>query len=271
MILRTLRLTAAESVKLLANPFLYISLAVIAVAAVSGEVFQGIIGGQKETVWRNHHAVHLFAYGFRFGLAIATLVLLVFSSMIFAGEFDRGTVKNLLTRPVTRTDVFAAKAVAMTALAALLFGFTLYVSLLPALAMGELGPVWDDTIYSLWRDGDEILGHARKAVLMSFLPFLAAGFLGILVSNLTESSGYAVAGALVLFLLGSLLLGEHPLLFLHYGTYPVRQLEVYARAGSTRWDPRVEEGWIHLKVPLLYMAGFLPAAWAIFRSRNITA
>ncbi len=271
MMLRTLRLTAAESVKLFANPVLYVSLVLIASAAVSGELAQGIFGGQKETVWRNHHAIHLFAYGFRFGMAIATLVLLVFSSMIFAGEFDRGTVKNLLTRPVTRTDVFAAKGVAVGALAAILYGFTLTVSLALALGMGELGPVWDDSMYLMWRDSDEILGHARKAVLMGFLPFLAAGGLGILVSNLTQSSGYAVAGALVLFLFGSLLLGEHPGLFLHHGTYPIRQLEIYARAGSTRWDPRMEEGLLFLKVPLFYIAGFLPAAWAVFRSRDITA
>jgi hypothetical protein len=43
-------------------------------------------------------------------------------------------------------------------------------------------------------------GYFWNTVLVSFLPLLAACFLGILVSNLTESSGYAVAISLVLYL-----------------------------------------------------------------------
>ena len=103
MMARVGRLVVAEFLKLSANPFLYVSLGLVAVAVVSAELLVPAARGQKETLWSAYHGLQLFAYGFDFGLFVATFVLLTFSAMIFAGEFDKGTIKNLLTRPVTRT------------------------------------------------------------------------------------------------------------------------------------------------------------------------
>ena len=204
MIGRIGRLTAAEFLKIFSHPFLYITLFVVLWVIIGAEVLQPILRGQKETAWKTFNTVQLFAYGFQYGLMVATYVLLIFSSMMFAGEFDRGTIKNLLTRPITRLEFFIAKCLTVTGLAVLLFGFVFFVSAFHALLRGDVGPVWDDSQYLIQRSAVEILAHARKAVLMSFMGFLAAGFLGILVSNFTETSGYAVAIALVVFLVANL-------------------------------------------------------------------
>ena len=185
MMSRIGRLTAAEFLKLFSQPFFYITLGVVLVSTLGAEIVRPIFSGQRETVWKTFSSVQLFAYGFQFGLKIATYVLLIFSSMMFAGEFDRGTIKNLLTRPITRLDFFVAKCVTVTGLAVMLFGVVFYASAVYALWRGDVGPVWDDSQFIIQRSTQEILAHARKAVFMSFLSFLAAGFLGILVSNLT--------------------------------------------------------------------------------------
>ena len=195
---------------------------------------------------------------------------------MFAGEFDRGTIKNLLTRPITRLDFFIAKCVTVTGLALLLFGFVFYVSAVFALGWGDLGPVWDDSGYIIQRSAAEILGHARKAVLVSFLSFLAAGFLGIMVSNLTESSGYAVATGLVVFLLGDLITGmladrAKQKLFLYYAPYALDKLTQLGEGTTTRWNPDIDAGLLYLSVPGVYIALFIPLAFSIFRARNITA
>ncbi len=276
MIRRIARLTAAEAIKLSSHPFLYAALGLLAVGVVLAGILQPRFSGQKETVWRDYHALQLFAYGFKFGLKLATYVLLIFSSMMFAGEFDRGTIKNLLTRPITRTEFFAAKGVTVACLALLLFGFVLYVSLVYGFARGDLGPVWDDTIYSVRQDPEEILGHARKALLLSLPGFFAAGFMGILVSNWTESSGYAVAIALVLYLFGDLATGMlvEPVqrkFFFHYAPYALEKLKTYAEGTDTSWNPDVDGKRLWLTVPLVYIAAFLPPAYLIFRARNIHA
>lgn len=276
MIKRVGRLVRVELLKLSAHPFLYVALFILAAATILSALFQPVFAGQQETVWRPFNAIQLFAYGFQFGLRIATYVLLIFSAMMFAGEFDRGTIKNLLTRPVTRTDFFTAKAVTVVLLAVFLYVFVLYIALAWGLARGDLGPVWADDQYIMVRGYDEILAFAQKAVLMSFLPFLTVGFLGLLVSNWTESSGYAVAIALVLYLAAGIIVGMlspqvQQNVFFHYAAYPLEKLRLYAQGGTEYWNAGIEKGLLYLKVPLVYLAGFIPPAYLIFLRRNIHA
>ncbi|HLY12434.1 MAG TPA: ABC transporter permease [Planctomycetota bacterium] len=276
MMTRITRLMAAEFIKLFAQPFLYISLIVLLLLTPLFEVAVPLVSGQKETVWRSFNSVQLFAYGFKSGLKVATYVLLVFSSMMFAGEFDRGTIKNLLTRPITRLEFFVAKCLTVTGLALLLFGFVFFVGSVAALWRGDVGPVWDDSSYLIQRSTEEILSHARKAVFMSFLSFLAAGFLGILVSNFTESSGYAVSIGTGLFITGELVTGmltdrSKQKIFLYYAPYALEKLSQLGEGTTTRWDPDIDASHLYLLVPLVTIAVFLPLAFSIFRSRNISA
>jgi ABC-type transport system involved in multi-copper enzyme maturation permease subunit len=267
---------AAEFIKLSAHPFFYLAVALLAGAIVAAETFLPRARSQSETLWKALNSLQLFAYGFKFGLLLASFVLLIFSSMMFAGEFDKGTIKNLLTRPITRTDLFLAKGVTVLALAVILYLFVLYVSLFYAFARGDLGPVWDDGQYIMHRGYEELASYARRTVLVSFLPFLAAGFFGILISNFTESSGYAVAIALVIYFNGYLSTGwfgdpvQRLTLFYHV-TYAVEKLQIWAEGGRTRWNPDVERGLLYATVPLAYIAGFLPVAYGVFRSRNVNA
>lgn len=275
MMTRIGRLTAAEFLKLFSQPFLYITLAVLLICTVGAEVGTPLMKGQRETAWKSFNSVQLFAYGFQFGLKIATYVLLIFSSMMFAGEFDRGTIKNLLTRPITRLDFFLAKCLTVLGLAVMLFGFVFYASAFYALLRGDLGPVWDDSQYIIQRSTPEILAHARKAVLMSFISFLAAGFLGILVSNVTESSGYAVAIGLVMFLVADLGTGmmldrAKQKMFMYYPSYALDKLAQFGEGTTTRWNPDIDAQFLYLVVPAGYMAAFIPLAFSIFRARSIT-
>jgi ABC-2 type transport system permease protein len=274
MITRIGRLTAAELLKLGSHPFLYVALGLLGVLTLGAAwVFE-----KPETAWRANHAVQLFGYGFQTGLKLATFVLVIFSSMLVAGEFDKGTIKNLLTRPVTRTDVFLSKVLTVLLLGLGLFAFVLYLSLAWGLAKGNLGPVWDDATYVIMRPADQIVAHARQAVLMCLPAFLAAGFLGLLVSTWTESSGYAVAAALVLFIAGDVLTGllgggKQQALFFHYGSHATQKLLELAEGGSATFKRDLVEGgfplWI--RVPALTIALFLPVSYGIFRSRNITS
>ncbi len=270
------RLTAAEFLKLGSQPFFYVSLVLLLVFIPGFEWAHTIFAGQKETAWKSFNSVQLFAYGFKPGLKIATYMLLIFSSMMFAGEFDRGTIKNLLTRPITRLEFFIAKCVTITGLAVLLFGFVFYVASAVALVRGDVGPIWHDSQYYIHREGGVMLGFARKAVVMSFLAFVTAGFMGILVSNLTESSGYSVAIALVAFLVSDLATGmlidrAKEKLFMYYPSYAIDKLTQFGEGDTTRWAPHIDEQLLYVTVPALYIVVFIPLAFSIFRSRNITA
>ena len=278
MIARVGRLTAAEFLKLRSNPFLYLSLGLVGAATLLSGWLYPVVFQKPETAWRAYHSVQLFGYGFQIGLKLATFVLVIFSSMIVAGEFDKGTVKNLLTRPVTRTDVFASKALTVLALGLGLFAYVLFLSLAYGLWRGNLGPIWDEATYVVMRPAGEIAANARQAVLMCLPAFLAAGFLGFLVSHWTESSGYAVAAALVLFIAGGLMTdllrgGAQQALFFHYGAHATQKLQELAEGGSASFAKDLTAGGfpLWLRVPLISIALFLPVSYGIFKSRNITS
>jgi ABC-2 type transport system permease protein len=277
MIYRVGRLVRAELLKLGAQRFFYVALVLIAAGVIGVEwTYQKLHKGAGTSGWGSLHALQLFANGWDVGLMLATVVLVMFSSMLIAGEFDRGTIKVLLTRPVTRTDFFLSKAITVLLLAVFLFAFVLFVALAWAFSHGSMGPVWDDTAYLVQRDAADINGHAIRAVGIAVLSFVAAGFLGLMVSTWSESSGYAVAIGLILFLFGYLLtkfMGEatQEKLFFHYGPYAVDKLREFAEGGTTRWAARVVERSSHVTVPLAYIAAFLPATYALVRGKNITA
>jgi ABC-type transport system involved in multi-copper enzyme maturation permease subunit len=274
MIARISRLVSAEFIKLFST-FFFVLVGFVGLATLLSAWFLPYVAG-GETAWRHFHAIDLFATGFLWGLRAASFALVILSGMVFAGEFDRGTIKNLLTRPITRTDLFVAKCVTVLLLGTGLFALTLYVSLAYGLARGDLGDVWLPDQYVIMRPYALLAATAKKAVLMSFLPFLAAGFLGILVSNWTESSGYAVAIALMLFLCGWFLTDHLPLVlqrrsFFFYTPYVLEKLVLYARGGTEHWEESLETQLLYLKVPLASIGILLPPAYAIFLRRNITA
>lgn len=271
MISRIGRLTAAEGLKLRAQPLFWIALALIALITIFTEVGYAAFT-KRESVWRDWHALHLFAIGYQIGLKVATYVLVVFAAMLIAGEFDRGTIKNLLTRPVSRTDVFVSKCLVVLLLGGFLFGVVLYAALATALALGDLGPVWDEGQYLILRGAEDVLWYTRQTVAMTLLPLLAAGFLGLWISTWTESSGYAVAIAVVLFLAGDIVSGwlresAQQKVFFYYPSYATAKL--LALLQGEGWKRETITGLPYLRVPLAYMAVFIPAAYGLFRFKNI--
>ncbi len=275
MITRIGRLLRGELLKLRMHPFFFWSIAFLFVGTEAGGYFSG---EGSETVWRAHHAVASFAGAAKVGLKLATFMMLVFGSLMFAGEFDRGTIKVLLTRPVTRTDVFVAKALALVLLSCLFIGIVLYVSAARACMRGELGPVWDDASYTTSVSHATLMAHTRKAVAMSIAAVVAAGFLGLLISNCTESSGFAVAITLTLFFVVDEVAVRmfhddqvRRLFFNHYPTYAFDVLRDYALGSSAKWKEAFDRDLVYLWVPGASMLAFFGTGYTIFRRRNITA
>ncbi|HZN62217.1 MAG TPA: ABC transporter permease subunit [Planctomycetota bacterium] len=274
---RVIRLTRVELMKIVLHPFFPVALVILTTVTILGAwAFE-----PKETLWRKPHALLLFAMGAKTGLKFASFLLVIFGSLSFAGEFDKGTIRLILTRPVTRTDVFIAKCLTGLILAALFFAAVLALSFGFGCLKGELGPVWDGEQGLILSTADTISGHAVKAVTLSVAGVLAAVFLGIGISTVVESSGFALAIALTLFIgtdLGwaGLIRDEH--VFSWYPSYAFDTLRSFAEGSSTLWrsaaEARVNVGIavpVWLAVPAAYAAVCSLVGYVLFRLRNILA
>src|SRR5687767_4029552 len=155
--------------KLVLHPFFPIALVILAAVTILGAwAFE-----PKTTIWSGPHALLLFALGAKAGLKIASFLLVIFGALSFAGEFDKGTVRLLLTRPVTRTDVFLAKCLSGFTLAVFFFTVVITLSYGFGCLRGELGPVWDGEQGLILSSSEDIAAHAAKAVKMSIAGVLA--------------------------------------------------------------------------------------------------
>ena len=229
------------------------------------------------------HALHVFAMGAPVGLTLATYLVVIFASMSFAGEFDHGTIKNILVRPVLRRDVFWAKCVMAVGVLIFFQLLALYAALLLGTFVGDLGPVWSQDRYIIIAPLDQLTASAWKAVAVAFPAGLAAVGIGLGISMLTESSGWTVAAALVTMLLLDLAAAARPpMVTLNFFFYPQYAFDVFGSIsqGSSHkfWDPSKLSVAIgswqaprYLIFPAMTAAVAVGLAYPVFRFKDIKA
>jgi ABC-2 type transport system permease protein len=210
------------------------------------------------------------------GLAIPP-VLLIFGSIwlfplivalvagdVVANEDGNGTLKTILTRSVTRGQLFAAKVGAAVSYALLALTAMAAVSLTEAIIAWGFNPLTSlsGTTVSAWR-GLLLVGASLGVYA---LPLLAITTIGVLLSTVTRNSAGAVVGALMTALLMQLI-----------GILPgVGSIKPYllttqfdAWHGFLRtpidWAPVVRGGW----VSAIYAIVALAAAYLTFLRRDV--
>lgn len=281
MIVRVARLIRAEFIKIGGQRIFVFLIPALIVVTLGAAVGKPLAFGQKETEWARYNTFQLFSYGVSTGLAWASILILSYASLLFAGEFDRGTIKNLLTRPVSRTEVFASKVIVAFLLTLGLYGIVLLTAFLYGSLRGDLGPVWSPEQYEIKRTYAQMLGYTWNSVFAAVLPLLAVASLGILISTLADTSWYAVLIALILYFVLYFAAGFFPekwqiQTFTYYLGEPFELLKRYAEGeGTLGYEPGHEKAWwkqgLHVKIPLLYIAGFLSTSYAVFRWKNVHA
>jgi ABC-type transport system involved in multi-copper enzyme maturation permease subunit len=269
------RIVAAEWLKLRSHPFTLVIL--VAVLLGTPLLAELSLAMQEVEGYRRLSAFAVFGAGLRFGFQLTAYAVVIFGALSFASEFDRGTIKNLLVQPVTRAELFLAKCVTQLSLGAGLILLVLTESALWGCLRGELHHIWRPDVFEIYPTYDEMMGHASRMVGLLLLPLLVTSLLGIVVSTMTESSGYAVATALAVFIGLSLagdLLGRNaqPWLFTFYPGYGLTVFGKLAVGDSGAvWSEHLfSNGWTAL-VPILTGALFFSAAYALFRRKDITA
>lgn len=271
------RIVAVEMLKLSANRFLHLVLGVILIGIpVYTELWLAATEGGASKGYRALSSFTIYPEALRFGLQIAGYAVVIFSALSFAGEFDRRTIKNLLTCPVTRTELFGGKCAAQLLLALGLCLLVVCESATWACLRGEVHHIWRPDVYEIYPTFQQMMGHALRATALIVLPMLATAFLGLAASTLTESSGYAVAAGLIGFLgltIGSRLLrgGVQYALFTFYPDYGLHVLARFSVGDSgIHWDTSIFDRGRYALAPLLTCLGLGGLAYAVFRFRNVT-
>jgi ABC-2 type transport system permease protein len=222
----------------------------------------------KDTLFGRHvfesgFALPLVVLGFASVWAFPLLTSLV-AGDVFSSEDAHRTWPGLLTRDVTRSQVFTGKVLASVVSALVLLAAAAASSLLSGLALSGTSPLVD-------LSGKEMgAGHATLVVLMSWAtavpPLLGFTALACLLSVVTRSSVVGVGGPVLLALLMQLLslLGG-----LGRSTNALLTTPFLAWRGLVRGDPYYGPLWQGALVSLVWFVVCLAAARAVLVRRDV--
>ena len=211
----------------------------------------------------NGLVVPLITLGFATFVLLPLVVAFVAGDSI-AGEVSAGTLKTILGRSVSRTELFFSKVAAITVYCLAAPAILVGVGLVAGYLTGGFEP--------LAGPGGALIGVGRGIALvlsgagLVALPLLGLAAFAIFLSAATQNSLGAGVGAVVLVLLLRLAssLGLAGPLDPYLLT---NQFEAWLNLtrDPISWDPIIHSAW----VSLLWTASFLAAAWAIFARRDV--
>lgn len=161
-------------------------------------IFQMLSGFQNQSAAElNGQSFPLHMIGIQ--TILMALFVAVLAADLVADEYRSGTLKLTLLRPVGRSQVMAAKAIALAAAVTALTGFTV----IAAYATGTLAFGWGD---GLLAQGVPVAGSSVavtfKAAAASIAPCAGFGMMVMFIALITENVGLTIgiSAALYLFL-----------------------------------------------------------------------
>lgn len=134
MLTRILRVTGIEFYKLRHRAAPYVLVALLLAIVVGQAAKTAFAESSKPDRTRELNAYVVFADASGTGLLVASVLLVLYASVVFSGEVNGGTLKGLLTRPVTRLELLLGKVSALLLVAFGLGGAVIGV----AAAMGRV-------------------------------------------------------------------------------------------------------------------------------------
>ncbi len=136
--------------------------------------------------------------GWRVGLVLASLLLVVHGARALAGDRESGVLRVAVTRSASRTGVVLGRALLAPALVLLFVALAGAGAALPAAAFGDFGPLVEEG-YEL-ASAEELGRELCKSVLASLPALCATWTFGLFVGALVRSAAGATAAALCAFL-----------------------------------------------------------------------
>jgi len=183
-----------------------------------------------------------------------------------AGEANVGTLRYLLTVPVTRTRLLAVKFAGIALGALVAVALIAVVGLIAGVAILGAGPM--TTLSGSELSFVESLGRLAIALGYASLAMAAIGAIGLLISTLTESPVVATISLMALVIISWILEALEQVSFLH-PYLPTHHLSAFT---GVLFDP---VQWGDMATGAAYYGAviviFWLAAWAHFSSKDITS
>jgi ABC-type transport system involved in multi-copper enzyme maturation permease subunit len=209
----------------------------------------------------------------RAGLMLAAILLLTFSAVQISGEATGGTLRLLLTRPISRTDLLIGRAATLFLACILLVAIVAVTGWTAGLVTGGYGDILDAEYGTVDYTTGQLTRVSLLVLAAAPLALFAVACFGLFLSVLVDSAATAVTLAVLLgmvgFFLDVVLIGQASTLnFLSWVNRPIGVL-LSLSLGHSDFGLRLD--WLipAFAVPIGTSLVFLSVAGFLFRRRDI--
>ena len=195
------------------------------------------------------------------------LVVLMYSAMLLASEFNSGVIRTIAVRPILRREYVIAK---------MLHGMTYAVLLTAVVGAGSWGvALASGSLTGVTFGGELIYANSEMAytyllgVAMGLLPQFAAVAYAVMISTLSRSPGSAIGVTVALWFVVDLVkypLRIAPFLFSTYIEYPWQPFLDRADGLEARWFP---QGYYCIGTSVAAFILFTAVAVIVMNRRNL--
>ena len=198
---------------------------------------------------------------------IGLIFIAIFSAMLIAEETGFGTVRTILSTPISRLEFYVAKVLTGLLYAGVMSIISLTISLCLGLLNYKFGDVTDSM--GLIYGQKEVLGNFLMAFFLSWIPLAAVVTYGVFISTVVKKSGQAVAvaiGTIYVIDFTKHIIGIDPYIFTRYIGYSWRVFNQVAQGVDYQWSPEV---WRMLAMSLIYCFITFIVGLTIFAKRDL--
>lgn len=285
---RVWRMTTVELAKLSRQWFVWVCLAATILLAILGV---RLTSSELEGYWRRTGFDYL-GQGVAAAYLLLPMMLVVLGSRSVSAEASSGTLRTLLTRPLTRAEFVLAKIASLVVLTLVFY----VVALLAAEACAWYRAERFRPLFPTYPGGGgreipsqtpsrgipDLVAHTVKNLSLLYLPLLSAALLGLFVSVLFNNEGVSVSVSAIVYLPYAMCAGFHPEYFKgmaptrvakwlpqYWSVEPLYKLRQFVEGYSHGflWDPA--DVWRAVLVPLVCVVVLAVASVAVFVRRDI--
>jgi ABC-type transport system involved in multi-copper enzyme maturation permease subunit len=198
---------------------------------------------------------------------VGLIFIAIFAATLLADETGAGTIKIMLTQPLTRKEFLLGKVFVGLAYMLFLSGMALAFSFLLGGMKYSFGDIADPS--GLIYTQKTVIYNLTLAFILSWFPLATVVFFGLFISSLTKASGQAIGaavGVLVLVETGKHFIDFGPYVFTTYINAPWVIFHEITQGVSYTWRPEI---WKLLGVSTLYSVVFFSLSLIIFCKRDM--
>jgi len=192
------------------------------------------LGMGEATGWQ------ILSYAASWGMQIAALLILILSINLVAEEFSDRTIKNILSRPVTRAQFFLGKIFTISFIVFIFVTAIFLISLIMGASLGDMGNLQErGYIIAKWH---KLLLNFIAAFFLSILTLSAVGIFGAFVAVLLPRPGVAIGASICLYFVLNIAAqfdSVKNFLFTNFTNFPIDTAKEIAHGLASSWTPQI--------------------------------